>query len=139
MMGSDEDISKTESTRTTLNELLLASDVTGNEIQPLSHRKVLTILSNMLFGPMVSPNTAESSSLDTEKQDSFKDEKEIERDAVTMNKDLEEAVRIVVKRLGEMGGNVGRKRICQHAFTQNDIVWICKTCQVGGGICNCLI
>ncbi len=138
MMGSDDDISKEAVTRTTLNELLMASDVIGSETQPLSHRKVLTILSNMLVGSMVPPDTAESSSLNAEKRD--KDEKEIEGDSVTMNKDLEESISIVVKRLGEMGGNVGRKRICQHAFTQNDIVWICKTCQVrSSSIYNCLI
>ena len=28
------------------------------------------------------------------------------------------------------GGNNYRRRVCQYAFKKNDIVWICRTCQV---------
>ncbi len=135
MDSSDEKevVLKTEGT-TALNALLMAHDVTGDGSQPLSHRKVVTILSNLLVRSHT-PNVVDFSSLGLEKKEeektnSFKTEKEIEGDTVAINKDLEEAVSIVVKKLGDMGVNVGNKRICQYAFTQNDIVWICKTCQV---------
>ncbi len=136
-MGSDDKETVKTAGTTTLNALLMASDVTGDESQPLSHRKIVTILSNMLVGS-VAPDTAENS-LNLEKKEennSLKNEKEIDGDAVTINKDLEESVNIVMKQLGDMGVNVGKKRICQYAFTQNDIVWICKTCQVCTMVCT---
>ncbi len=136
MMVSDEGTSKetAETAKATLKSLLMASDVTGDENQVLSHMDVLTILSNTLIGSMAT-DTATESSFDAEKQEKEdsggKDEKEIEKDADTMSKNLKESINIVIKRLGEMGRTVGGKLVCQYAFTQNDIVWICKTCQVG--------